>query len=299
MRYDLYLIPSVVLGLIIGFSVTFLFKILPESWLQDYGYDPAAPNFRISKRMKLFPHGLICAIMCAGAYLAAILTYQWYDANVLPLTLGPIHMSIIIAALPILSVVVMSDRLNRIIPDQCWIAILFLGFVGIFADLFEGSLWYSDEAAWYVPILGRIAGVIIGGGFLWIIEFICETFLGKEGLGQGDIKLLGACGMLVSAYGLIVIIYVSVFSSLILAIPLFIRKRIRIAREKEMIRNSPNPAKARRELRQAKAKIHFADDPDYLAFGPFLALGAVVFLVLEPYLYRLLIGFYVVFGVYF
>ena len=299
MSYGLSIAIAIVLGLLIGISVTFLFNILPESWLQDYGYDPKAPDFRLSKRMKLIPHGLFSAFLCAAAFATTIYTYNWFTQTHYQLSLGPIHMAIILLTLPICCVVIMSDRLNRIIPDQCWIALLFLGIVGIFADIFEGSLWYSNEAAWYAPIIGRILGAVIGGGSIWLIEFLCETFLGKEGFGQGDIKLLGGCGMLVGAYGLVVILYVSIFSALIFAIPLFIKKRIRIKKEEEMIRNSDNPVKARRELREAKAKIHFADDPDYLAFGPFISLGAVVFLVIEPWIWSTLIGYYAVLGVYF
>ena len=91
----------------------------------------------------------------------------------------------------------------------------------------------------------------------------------------------------------------AIFSALIIAIPLYIRKRQRIAKEKEYIRNSPDPVKARRELRAQKAKIHFADDPDYLAFGPFLAFGAGVFIVFEPFFYEQMIDMIKRFGVYF
>ena len=143
------------------------------------------------------------------------------------------------------------------------------------------------------------AGLICSFFFkIRIIEFICETFLGKEGMGQGDMKLLGASGLLVGCYGLIVLIYVTAFTSVFFAIPLLIKKRIRIYNEEREIRASKDPIAARRALNK-KAQIHFSEDPDYIAFGPFLAIGAIAFLIFEPLSFKLLIDFIYTVGWYF
>ena len=118
-------------------------------------------------------------------------------------------------------------------------------------------------------------------------------------MGQGDMKLLVGCGMATGLYGLVVLIYVAVIIGVLFAIPLLIKKSIRQKKEEEEIRNSPNPAAARRELQIKKSKIHFADDPDYLAFGPFLALGAGVFLSMEPVFFKMLYETLVTFGLLF
>ena len=59
---------AIVAGAVIGFGLTYVFGKLPEKWLQDYDYDPKSPDFRLAKRMKPIPHGLICAVLLAIAY---------------------------------------------------------------------------------------------------------------------------------------------------------------------------------------------------------------------------------------
>lgn len=291
MSKEALIVIAILLGIAVGFLVSLIFNKLPESWLQDYDYDPTAPNFRISKRMKFVPHTILSIIFCAAIYVFTIIFFYTKDG----FTFRPIHMSVILFSVPIIMIVMISDRLNRIIPDQCWIVLLILGIVGAVGDYFEGSFWYYADKGWYWPIISRVIAMVVGAGVLFLIEFICETFLGKEGMGQGDMKLLGACGMMVGMEGLLVLVYVAVFSAVIFAIPLFIRKRIRISKEEKEIRESDNPIKKRQEIRMAKANIHFADDPDYLAFGPFLALGAAIFLSMEPFFYEHLIGYIIVF----
>lgn len=293
-----WLLPvlAVVLGIAAGFGVTFIFSKLPEKWLQDYGYDPNAPDFRLSKRMKICPHGLIASFFLAAAYLAAVIFSNEFffghgNSNI-------IRLICVILVLPVTVIIAMSDRLNRIIPDECWIAILIIGVFELIADLTGRSYWCSPEAEWYVPILSRVIAGVLGFGVLWLIGFITVTFFGKEGMGQGDMKLLGACGFMVGFQGLIIVVYIGIILAAAFAIPMFIMKRIRIAKENKIIRESDDPVAKRREIMKAKAQIHFADDPDYLAFGPFLAAGAAVFLVLEPVFCTNLIGIFVAMGAY-
>ena len=178
-----------------------------------------------------------------------------------------------------------NESFTQEFTRSCLGRILILGVIAASDDYLEGTIWFSDNAAWFLPLLNRIIAALIGGGFLWLIGFLSMTFAGKEGMGQGDMKLMFALGLLSGCYGLVVIMYVSVFSALIFAVPMLIRKHKRLKEEEEIIRNSKNPAKKRRELELKRAKIHYADDPDYLAFGPFLAIGCAVFIAAEPYFY--------------
>ena len=288
-------IIAIAAGIVMGVLITLIFRYLPEKWLQDYDFDPKAPNYRPSKRMKMFPHGIIASAACAGCYcLAVYLCRTSYIDN-----LKPMHITCILLLIPVLVLVTMADRLNRIIPDQFSIFIAIVGVLSIAADLTEGAVWFSSGVAWWIPLLNKVLGSLLGGGFLWLIGFISESFLGKEGMGQGDMRLLFATGLITGCYGLIVLIYVAVFTALIFAIPLFIRKRIRVAKEEEIIRRSDNPSLTRRKLERQKAQVHFADDPDYLAFGPFLAAGCAVFAIAEPFLFEKAYDMLVAMGVYF
>ena len=59
---------AALVGAIVGYSQTFVFAKIPEKWLQDYGVKETDPDFRLSKRMKLFPHGVLSALFCAVIY---------------------------------------------------------------------------------------------------------------------------------------------------------------------------------------------------------------------------------------
>ena len=118
---------------------------------------------------------------------------------------------------------------------------------------------------------------------LFLINFICLTFLGKDGMGQGDMKLLAACGLITGCYGLVVVIYVGIITALFFAVPLLIRKYARKASEKREIEQAEDKAAKRQEIAMRKAQVHFSEDPDYIAFGPFLALGTAVYMALEPF----------------
>ena len=52
----------------------------------------------------------------------------------------------------------------------------------------------------------------------------------------------------------------------------------------------------RQEIAMRKAQVHFSEDPDYIAFGPFLALGAAVYMALEPVFYNNMIETITLFG---
>lgn len=269
---------AIVAGAVIGFLVTNIFNKLPEAWLQDYGYDEKSPDFRLSKRMSLLPHGAISALICALLFAACPL----FSYNFLFNGIKPMHLAVIVLSAPIIVMVMMADRLNRIIPDQFSIFLGVMGLLELAGDYLEGSVWISADAKWYVPLLNRVIGAGVGFLFLFILGVITITFFGKEGMGQGDMKLLSACGFLVGAYGLVVVLYVSVLTAFVFALPMFIKKRIRIHNEEKRIKESKDPVATRAALQREKAKIHFADDPDYLAFGPFIALATGIFLVMEP-----------------
>ena len=195
--------------------------------------------------------------------------------------------------------VMMADKLNRIIPDQFSVYIAACGVLSILADVFEGSVWFSPDAKWWMIVLNKVIASAVGGGVIWLIGFLSITFLGKEGMGMGDMRLLIATGLITGCYGLVVLIYVSIFSAVVFAVPLLVRKMKRISAEKKRIANSANPRDEKLKIQREKAAIHFAEDPDYMAFGPFLALGCAVFVIMEPFFFEKMFMTLNLFGVYF
>ncbi|MBO4681228.1 MAG: prepilin peptidase [Clostridiales bacterium] len=296
MNIALYYVFAVVAGILAGALVTWLFGKFPDKWLQDYGVTPQDPDYRPSKRMRPFPEGLIAVVFCVACYCVTI----FFCRNAyIEGQFRPMHLAVIFLVIPVLLLVMMADKLNRIIPDQFTIYIAFCGVLSVLSDVFEGSVWFTDGVKWYVPVLNKVIASLIGGGVIWLIGFLSITFLGREGMGMGDMWLLFATGLITGCYGLVVLIYVSIFSALIFAIPLLIRKRKRIAAEKKRIAESPDPRKEKLKIQREKAAIHFAEDPDYMAFGPFLALGCAVFAIMEPFFFEKMLDTLNLLGVYF
>ena len=286
---------AVVAGALCGALITYLFGKFPEKWLQDYGVTPQDPDYRPSKRMRPFPEGLIAVVFCIACYCAAV----YFCKSAYIDTFRPMHLAVILLVIPVLALVMMADKLNRIIPDQFSIFIGACGLLSIAADILEGSVWFTPDVKWWIPLLNKVIASVVGGGIIWLIGVISITFLGKEGMGMGDARLLLATGLITGCYGFVVLVYVAIFSALFFAIPLLVRKIKRLSAEKKRIAEAEDPRKERLKIQRERAKIHFAEDPDYLAFGPFLALGCAVFAIMEPFFFEKMFQTIELFGVYF
>ena len=293
MNIAIYYVFAVVAGIVAGVLITWLFGRFPDKWLQDYGVTPQDPDYRPSKRMRPFPEGLIAVLFCVICYVVTI----FFCYNDYIVTFRPMHLAVIFLVIPVLNLVMMADKLNRIIPDQFSIYIALCGVLSVAADLLEGSVWFTPNVAWWIPLLNKIIASVIGGGAIGLIGFLSITFLGREGMGMGDMWLLFATGLITGCYGLVILVYVSIFSALIFAVPLIIRKRKRIAAEKKRIAEAEDPRAEKLKLQREKAKIHFAEDPDYMAFGPFLALGCAVFAIMEPFFFEKMLDMIQLLGV--
>ena len=265
-----------ILGAALALPLQYVYNRFPESWLQDYDYDPKAKDFRLAKRMKFFPHTLVVMISMMLLFFAAFYVNESFVREK-----DVFHFLLMLVPLLPLSLTVVSDKLNRIIPDQLVVAITLCSVFGFLADGLEGSLWVALQSPWYMTLVNRILGAVIGAGLLWGIGIIGSWISGQESMGFGDIKLIFACGLLSGAYGLIFVFFFAFILGGAVAFPLYISKRKRISTDEKLIRLSRDPAAKRREIEKSREAVHFSDDPDYIAFGPFLALGTAVFLIFE------------------
>ena len=164
----LYYGIAIAAGVLAGALITYLFGKFPDEWLQDYGVTPQDPDYRPSKRMRPFPEGLIACAFCAGCYCITVFfcKAQYITA------FKPMHLAVIWLAIPVLMLVMMADKLNRIIPDQFSIFIAGCGVLSVLADIFEGSVWFSGDAKWWVPVLNKVIASVVGGGVIWLIGFL-------------------------------------------------------------------------------------------------------------------------------
>ncbi|MBP5492639.1 MAG: prepilin peptidase [Clostridiales bacterium] len=275
-----HLTQALVLALIaavMAIPAYFIFNKMPEAWLQDYDFDPKAPNVRLAKRFKTY-HIPVFAVIYA--VLVFISSYMYPDFMNLHFIL---RFTALILALPGFTIIIMSDTLNRIIPDHIIVLNIALSIFYFVSDFVDGNIWIDAGKPWYHFILNRVLAALIGSGLLFLVGYISSVIAKAEAMGMGDVKLLFLCGLLSGLRGLIFVVFIAFITAAVVAVPMLVRKYRRKAKEEREIRESPDPAKARKILAKKKREMHFADDPDYLAFGPFLVLGTVLFVLYEPY----------------
>lgn len=103
-------------------------------------------------------------------------------------------------------------------------------------------------------------GILLGGGSLYLVAAGYELLAKKEGMGGGDIKLLAMLGAFLGWKAVLPVIFLSSLMGSLVGIPLMLIKR--------------------------------ADGRLAIPFGPFLATGALVFLLWGPDLIRWYLSFF-------
>lgn len=120
----------------------------------------------------------------------------------------------------------------QLIPDEVHIL---LAIVGIINFLFNLTL---------KGLLNQLIGAAIGGGIFFIISLLSLLIFKKEGMGFGDVKLMGALGFVFGVKNIIVITLVSFIIGAVIGCIFLI----------------------------CKSK----DSDGYIPFGPFIAIAAVI-----------------------
>ena len=71
----------------------------------------------------------------------------------------------------------------------------------------------------------KILGLALGGGIFLIITLIGGLIAGKEAMGFGDVKLMGALGIIFGAYNIVIISILSFLLAAIISIVLIASKK--------------------------------------------------------------------------
>lgn len=148
----------------------------------------------------------------------------WYFGLTAPAALYALFFSAML-------VITGTDLSHTIIPDSVTLPGMVIGLVG---------------AATILPVglLNSVLGVVVGGGLLWALAAASPYLFGKEGMGGGDIKLLGMVGAFLGWRPALLTIMIGALVGSIVGLSLIGFKVLR--------------------------------RDEYIPFGPFLALGAVL-----------------------
>ena len=140
--------------------------------------------------------------------------------------------------IPMLIIAFMIDYKLQIIPNRLTLTIFEFGLIFTFAEtLLNINLGINI-------FVNNILGMLVGGGIFLLITLIGGIIAGKEAMGFGDVKLMGALGLF---FGWLNMIIISVLAFLFAAIVSII---ILISRRK---------------------KIN-----EYIPFGPFIVVASII-----------------------
>ena len=105
-----------------------------------------------------------------------------------------------------------------------------------------------------INFMDSLIGILVGGGSLFIVLWVYHFVTGAEGMGGGDVKLLAMIGAIIGWKGVIFTIFISSVTGTIIGIVIMLR---------------------------TKKGLKLA-----VPFGPFLSIGAVLYVFYGPELIR-------------
>ena len=197
-----YYLVAAILGLIVGEIVSWTNKRLPE-------YKKVISREFITEYKINFKPSYILMLLTAVIYVTLVYVYGIQDTLIANLDL----IKFIILTPMLLSAFVIDYKL-QIIPNRLNLTIFEVGI--IFAFLYG----LSNMAITINMLLGMVAG----GGIFLLITLLGGLFYGKEAMGFGDVKLMGALGLFFGLSNIIVITLVSFLIGAILSIILLATK---------------------------------------------------------------------------
>lgn len=139
--------------------------------------------------------------------------------------------------MPMLVCAFIIDWKKQIIPNRL---VLTIFEVGLLVTFFEGTV--SSTGMTFA--LNRLEGMVCGAGIFWVITLLGGLIAGKEAMGMGDVKLMGALGLF---FGMRNIIVISIMSFVIGAIA---------------------------SIFLILTKVRKVDE--YIPFGPFIVISTVI-----------------------
>lgn len=197
-----YYVMAGIIGLIIGQLTDWANKRLPE-------YKSVISKDIMSEYRIKFRPNYILMLLTAAIYVTLIYVFGIKDTII-----GNLDLIKFLILTPMLLSVFVIDFKLQIIPNRLNLTIFEIGF--IFSFLYG----LSNVAITINMLLGMLAG----GGIFLFITLLGGLFYGKEAMGFGDVKLMGALGLFFGLSNIIIITLLSFLIGAILSIVLLLTK---------------------------------------------------------------------------
>ena len=196
----IYYVIAAIIGLFVGEGVNWANKRLPE-------YKPVFSKEFFTEMKMNFKPNYILMFLTSAIYVTLIYRFGIKETLIANLDL----IKFLILTPMLLSAFVIDYKL-QIIPNRLNLTIFEIGI--IFAFLYG----LSDVAI----TIKMLIGMLIGGGIFLFITLIGGLIYGKEAMGFGDVKLMGALGLFFGQYNIIAVTLVSFLIGAILSIILLV-----------------------------------------------------------------------------
>ena len=197
-----YYLVAAIVGLFVGQMVDWANKRLPE-------YKKVISLDIVKEYKKSFKPNYILMLLTSIIYITLIYNYGIKETIVANLDL----IKFLILTPLLLSAFVIDYRL-QIIPNRLNLTIFEIGI------LFAFVYGLSDVAI----TLNMLLGMVAGAGIFLLITLVGGLVYGKEAMGFGDVKLMGALGLYFGLSNIIIITLVSFLIGAILSIILLATK---------------------------------------------------------------------------
>jgi leader peptidase (prepilin peptidase) / N-methyltransferase len=127
--------------------------------------------------------------------------------------------------------------------------------------------------------MDALLGVLAGGGFLWAVAYLYFALRGREGIGGGDIKLLGWIGAVLGWKAVPIVILVSSLIGSVVGLSLAAVLHFKKDKTKDQI----IPKKKEEKSPQSDDEIVLDGEGLSMAipFGPYLAGAALLYLLFD------------------
>lgn len=198
----IYYVIAAIIGLFVGEGINWANKRLPE-------YKPVFSKEFFTEMKMNFKPNYILMFLTSAIYVTLIYRFGIKETLIANLDL----IKFLILTPMLLSAFVIDYKL-QIIPNRLNLTIFEIGI--IFAFLYG----LSDVAI----TIKMLIGMLIGGGIFLFITLIGGLIYGKEAMGFGDVKLMGALGLFFGQYNIIAVTLVSFLIGAILSIILLVSK---------------------------------------------------------------------------
>lgn len=190
-----------VAGLLIGQFIDWCNKRLPD-------YKKILSKEFFTEYMRHFKPNYLLMVITAVMYLGLLYTFD--------ISIDFFKYAMLVPTL--LSAFCIDYKL-QIIPNRLNLTILEIGLFFTFLNV------AMNVSSGINTIVESIIGALVGGGIFLLITVIGGWIAGKEAMGFGDVKLMGALGLLLGWKGILMVSVLSFLLAAIISLPILIIKR--------------------------------------------------------------------------